>query len=144
MKKFNFGILGIIGILILVVFASGCTSSNNNSTVNNTSSGGQSSQSSQSGQSGSGTSNQYNTVHVDYAGSFSGSITDSGGTRTVQGTGPQSFQLSMNPGNVGITFQKRDNGNGTLTVSILDINANTLKTNSTNAVFGVVALSYTF
>jgi hypothetical protein len=141
LKKINFGFLVIIGILMLVVFASGCTSSNNNSTVNNTSTGVQSSQSSQSG---SGTSNQYNTVHVDYAGSFSGSITDSGGTRTVQGTGPQSFQLSMNPGNVGMTIQKKDNGNGTLTVSILDINANTLKTNSTNAAFGVVSLSYTF
>jgi hypothetical protein len=45
---------------------------------------------------------------------------------------------------VGLSFQKKDNSTNTLTVSIRDINSNTLKTNSTSASFGVVSLGYTF
>jgi len=141
LKKFNISVLGIIGILVLVVFASGCTSSSNNTTMSNSSS---QSQSSPSNPTSNGSSSQYDTVVVDYAGSFTGSISDSMGTRSVQGTGPQSFQLSQNPGNVGLSFQKKDNSTAPLTVSIHDINAKTLTSNSTTASYGVVSLGYTF
>lgn len=141
MNKFNLSILGIIGILVLVVFTSGCTSSSDNTTMSNSSS---QSQSSNSNQANGGSSSKNNIVQVNYAGAFTGSIADSGGSRTVQGTGPQSFQLSENPGSVGLSFQKKDNGTDTLTISILDINAKILTSNSTSAAFGVVSLGYTF
>ena len=141
LKKFNMSILGIIGILVLIVFASGCTSNSNNTTMSNSSS---QSQLNQSNPASDGSSSKYSTVEVDYAGSFTGSISDNMGTRTVQGTGTQSFQLSQNPGTVGLSFQKKDNSTDTLTVSIRDINSNTLKTNSTSASFGVVIITYTF
>jgi hypothetical protein len=142
LKKFNISMLGIIGILVLVVFASGCTSNSNNTTTMSNSSS--QSQSSQSNPTSNGSSSKYATVVVDYAGSFTGSISDGMGTRSVQGTGPQSFQLSQNPGNVGLSFQKKDNSTAPLTVSIHDINANTLTSNSTSASYGVVSLGYTF
>jgi hypothetical protein len=135
-------ILGIIGILVLVVFASGCTSSSNNTTMANQSQS--QSQSSNSNQANGGSSSKNNIVQVNYAGSFTGSIADSGGSRSVQGKGPQSFQLSQNPGSVGLSFQKSDNSTGTLTISILDINAKILTSNSTSAPFGVVSLGYAF
>ncbi len=142
MKRLNVSVLGIIGILVLVVFASGCTSSSNNTTTMPNSSS--QSQSSPSNPTSNGSSSQYATVVVDYARSFTGSISDNMGTRSVQGTGPQSFQLSQNPGNVGLSFQKKDNSTAPLTVSIHDINAKTLTSNSTTASYGVVSLAYSF
>ncbi len=140
MNRFNLSLLGI-GILVLVVFASGCTSSSNNTTMSNSSS---QSQPNNFNQASNGSSSKNNIVQVNYAGSFTGSISDSGGSRSVQGKGPQSFQLSQNPGSVGLSFQKSDNNTGTLTISILDINAKILTSNSTSASFGVVSLGYTF
>ena len=149
MKKFNIGFLGIIGILVLVVFASGCVSSGNNTTMNNSSSSnGQSTQSTSS----SGTA----TVKVITNGPWTGNIEDSSGSKSVQGTGSQTFQLAQNPGIVSVTFQK-DNSkdavstNGTitpdtstLTVQIVNGSGNVVATQTTSANAGAVAVSHNF
>ena len=148
MKKFNIGILGIICILVLVVAASGCTSSSNNTTAtNSSSSNGQSSQSSSS--SGSG------MVKVIASGPWTGNILDSSGSKSVQGSGSQTFQLAQNPGNVAVTFQKDNSkdvvNNGTitpdtstLTVQIVDSSGNVVATQTTSADAGVVTVSHVF
>ena len=104
MKKFKIGILSIMGILILVVFASGCVSSDNN--TNSSSSNGQSN--SQSGQSASSTGNAM--VKVVGTGKWSGSIDENSGSKSVDGSGTQTFPLSQDPGIVAVDFQK-DNSN---------------------------------
>ncbi|MCE7700095.1 MAG: hypothetical protein K8E24_015145, partial [Methanobacterium paludis] len=83
-------------------------------------------------------------------------IGDSSGSKSVQGTGSQTFQLAQNPGIVSVTFQK-DNSkdavstNGTitpdtstLTVQIVDGGGNVVATQSTSADAGVVSVSHNF
>jgi hypothetical protein len=149
LKKFSIGFLGIICILVLVVMASGCTSSNNNTTMSNSSSSnGQSSQSSSS--SGSG------MVKVSASGGWMGSILDSSGSKSVSGTGSQTFQLAQNPGIVSVSFQKDNSkdaisANGTitpdtstLTVQIVDGSGKVVATQTTSADAGVVSVSHSF
>jgi hypothetical protein len=150
LKKINFGILGILGIVLLVVFASGCTSNNSNSSTNS-STNGQSSQNNGQAATYSGAP----AVKVTGNGAWTGDITDNSGSRSVDGSGSQTFQLSDDPGNVAVTFQK-DNSNevsqngtttpntGTLTVQILDKTGKVVATQSTTADAGVVSTSYSF
>jgi hypothetical protein len=147
LKKFNIGILGIMGILILVVFASGCVSSSNNTTNSSSSS------SSQSGQSASSTGNP--VIKISASGAWTGNIADSAGSKSVDGSGYQTIPLPLNPGSVAVTFQK-DNSkdvivNGTikpdtstLTVQLVDKDGNIVATQSTSADAGVVSVSHTF
>ena len=149
MKKFNINILGIIGILVLVVFASGCTSSSNNTTMSNSSSS-----NGQSSQSASSTGNAM--VKVTASGGWTGNVLDSSGSKSVQGTGPQTFQLAQNPGDVVVSFQKDNSkdavsANGTitpdtstLTAQIIDGSGNVVATKSTTADAGVVQISHQF
>ena len=144
MKKLNLSILSVIGILVLVVFASGCTSSNN--TSNSSSSNGQSSQFAQP--------NGSPMVKVIATGPWQGSIMDSSGSKSVQGTGPQTFPLAQNPGNVIISFSKSSvtpsmnetnkPDTSTLTVQIVDSSGNIVATKSTSAEMGNVAVSHQF
>ena len=147
MKKFNLEILGAIGILVLIVFASGCVSSSNNTTNSSSSSN------SQSGQSASSTGTAM--VKVVASGAWTGSIDDSSGSKSVQGSGMQTFQLAQNPGVVAVDFQKDNSkdlsSNGTntpdtstMTVQIIDQNGNIVATQSTSADAGVVSVSHTF
>jgi hypothetical protein len=148
LKKFNLEILGAIGILVLIVFASGCVSSSNNTTNSSSSSS-----NSQSGQSASSTGTAM--VKVIASGAWTGSIDDSSGSRSVQGSGMQTFQLAQNPGVVAVDFQKDNSkdvsSNGTntpdtstMTVQIIDQNGNIVATQSTSADAGVVSVSHTF
>jgi len=151
LKKFNIGILGIMGILILVVFASGCVSSSDNNTSSSSSNGQSNSQSSQSASS-TGTA----MIKVIGTGKWSGSIDENSGSKSVDGSGIQTFPLSQDPGIVAVDFQKdnsndaiSDNGTitpntSTLTVQINDQNGNVVATQSTSADAGVVSVSHTF
>ncbi len=144
MGKLDIGLLGIIGILVLVVFASGCTSSSNNTTSSN------STQSQQSSAISAPVS-----VKVDASGAWSGTIADNTGSKTVSGSGSQSFQLSSKPGIVSVVIQK-DNSkdpvvNGTitpdtssLTVQIVDGQGKVVETKTTTADAGVVSVSHSF
>jgi hypothetical protein len=148
-KDLKIGIFGIIGILVLVVFASGCVSSDNNTTNTSSSSNGQS-----NSQSASSTGN--GMVKVITSGAWTGNILDSSGSKSVQGTGAQTFQLAQNPGDVVVNFQKDNSkdtmgANGTmtqdtstLTAQIIDGNGNVVATQSTSADAGVVQISHQF
>jgi hypothetical protein len=149
LKDFKIGIFGIIGILVLVVFASGCVSSDNNTTNSSSSSNGQSNSQSASS---SGTA----MVKIIGSGAWSGDIGDSSGSKTVSGSGSQSFPLAQDPGFVTASFSKTltndaNDSNGdsvpdtsTLTVQIIDQNGNVVATQSTSADGGDAATSYQF
>lgn len=140
----NIGILGIITILILVVFSSGCTNNSNNSTANT-----QTQQ--QNGQSYNQSVNS-GSVRIISNGPWKGSIQDSSGSRTVQGTGTQTILLVKNPGTVSAAIQK-DNSkdqvvNGTiqpdtstLTVQIMSSGGNVVASQSTSVDAGLVSVS---
>jgi hypothetical protein len=94
LKKIIFGILGVI--LILVVFASNVSNKQN-------------------------TQANFNgySVKIIASGPWTGTISDASGSRSVMGTGNQTFQLSSYPGMVFADFQKdgskdRVDINGTL------------------------------
>lgn len=137
LKKFNKTTLWIIGILVLIVFSSGCTSNTNNTNSSNSQS----------------TSNQANNAPTDsgnavmkisYSGTWTGSIASSSGSKSVQGTGMQTFQLGPNSGSYSGSFQKTDNGTLPLTVEILDGGGNAVESETTTANYGVVTVSHTF
>lgn len=139
MKKISLSIIGIIGILVLVVFASGCTSSDtgNNSTQQSTST---SEGSSGSSSSSSSSSSSNVDVSIISSSAWSGAISDSTGTRSIQGTGSQTIALGSVTGAVAANAQKEGNDTGTLTVSITS-GGKTLATQSTSAAYGVVQVS---
>lgn len=58
-------------------------------------------------------------VVVNYTGSWNGTITDSSGTRTIEGTGDKTFELGSVTGTVTAKVQKKDNSSDTLTVSTI-------------------------
>lgn len=146
MSKFKIGLLGILAILVLVVFASGCTS---NSNSNNTPNGTQTQQ--QNGQSYNQSVNS-GSIRIIATGPWKGSISDSSGSKSVQGTGTQTYLLAKNPGTVAVSIQK-DNSkdqviNGTiqpdtstLTVQIMSSGGNVVASQSTTVDAGVVTVS---
>ena len=148
LKDLKISIFGIIGILVLVVFASGCVSSGNNTTNTSSSSNSQS-----NSQPASSSGNPI--VKVIATSPWMGDIQDSSGSRSVSGSGSQTFSLAQNPGDVVVSFSKdisNDTSNNgtlvpntsTLTVQIIDKNGNVVATQSTSADGGNVATSYQF
>jgi hypothetical protein len=123
--------IGLVAIVCFAVVISGCTSSNNST----------SNQATPSSSSSSSTASV--AIQVSYPGSWTGNIGSSSGSRSVQGTGSQTFQLGSNPGTVSATFQKSDNNTGTLTASILS-GGSVVETQSTTADSGVVSVSHSF
>lgn len=48
-------------------------------------------------------------VVVNYSGDWNGTITDSSGTRTIEGTGNQTFDLGSITGDLQVKVEKKDN-----------------------------------
>ncbi|CDG64592.1 hypothetical protein MBMB1_0482 [Methanobacterium sp. MB1] len=81
-------------------------------------------------------------IQVEYSGEWAGAISDSSGTRNIDGSGTKTFQVKATQV-VAADFQKQDNGTGTIKVSIVQ-NGRTLETQSSNAEYGGVAVSHSF
>lgn len=79
-------------------------------------------------------------VVVNYPGSWNGTITDSSGTRTIEGTGDKTIDLGGIIGSLKVQVQKKDTSSDTLTASIMrdDKNVTSLSTFAPN---GDVTLS---
>ena len=56
---------------------------------------------------------------VNYTDSWNGTITDSSGTRTIEGTGDQTIDLGSITGSLRIIVQKKEPSNETLTISLI-------------------------
>ncbi len=82
-------------------------------------------------------------IVVDYNGTWSGNMGTMTKARNINGTGHQEF--TMDQGNdsafiVSAFAQKRDASNATLTISIEDTNGTMIRTQSTNASYGVASV----
>lgn len=82
-------------------------------------------------------------VVITYSGEWSGSYGDLSSTRTVDGSGTAAYVLtrSSETWSVSAVIQKMDDGPGVLTVSIMDMHDNVLKTSSTSAAYGVAMVA---
>lgn len=58
-------------------------------------------------------------VVVNYTGSWNGTITDSSGTRTIEGTGDETIDLGSTTGSIKVRVDKKDSSSDRLTASIL-------------------------
>lgn len=56
---------------------------------------------------------------VNYADSWNGTITDSSGTRTIEGTGDETIDLGRVTGSLRIIVEKTEPSNETLTISLI-------------------------
>jgi hypothetical protein len=57
------------------------------------------------------------TVYVNYSGDWNGTITDSSGTRTIEGTGNQTFDLGSITGSLSAKVEKKDNKSDPIFIS---------------------------
>lgn len=112
-------------VLVTAVAIAGCTSSQSGQPITTT-----------SGSSQPGTIQ----VKVDYSGKWSGALGAGGNVKTVDGTGPQTFDIQNPRYFVSVNAQKMDDSNRLLTVSILR-NGNVVATENTNAAYGVAMTS---
>lgn len=82
-------------------------------------------------------------IRVAYSGDWSGTIGDVGSTRSVEGSGTESFDIDVQSGDiVSANAQKDDDSNDELTIQILR-DGDVIKETSTTAEFGVASVSAT-
>jgi hypothetical protein len=79
-------------------------------------------------------------VRISYEGEWSGNIGGDGSSRTVDGTGTQTFDVQGDPLIVSANAQKRDEGSGTLTVQILS-DGEVIAQRTTSAQYGVAQVT---
>lgn len=77
---------------------------------------------------------------INYSGDWSGAISDSSGTRSIDGSGEKTINLGNITGAVAANVQKGDSSSETLSV-IIKQGGETLKSESTSSEYGVVAIS---
>ena len=85
-------------------------------------------------------------VIIEYSGSWSGSIYNGGSQASYEHDGAYSITFNR-PENavwvISAVIQKEDGGSGILTVSIVDMDGNVLKTSSTSTAYGVASVATT-
>jgi len=95
---------------------------------------------SESSSSNGGSSDSSYQVRISYDGEWSGSISGDGSSRTVDGSGTETFDIDGDPFIVSANGQKRDDGSGTLTVEILQ-GGEVIARQSTSASYGVAQVT---
>ncbi len=81
-------------------------------------------------------------IRITYNGAWSGSYYNDGTALSVDGIGSKTIPLDSTNGIVSASFQKKDGSNNELKVEILN-NGNILKSGTTTAAYGVVAVAST-
>jgi len=79
-------------------------------------------------------------IRITYNGAWSGSYYTDGSSISVDGTGSKTIPISNSNGIVSVSFQKKDGSSDELKVEILN-NGNVLKSGSTTAAYGLVAIA---
>jgi len=87
-----------------------------------------------------GTSTPNYQVRISYEGEWSGTIGGDGSSRSVDGSGTETFDVQGDPFIVSANAQKRDQGSGTLTLQILE-NGEVIAQRATSAEYGVVQVT---
>lgn len=81
-------------------------------------------------------------IKVSYDGDWSGTVGTLGNSRSVDGSGTETFDVKKsNPDTVSVNAQKRDGSSGTLTVQIIN-NGNVVKESTTSAEYGMTQITY--
>ena len=80
------------------------------------------------------------SVVISYSGEWSGAISDSSGTRSIEGVGDKTINLGNIDGAVAANAQKMDSGAGTITISLKQ-NGKTLEKDSTSSDYGFAQVS---
>lgn len=81
------------------------------------------------------------SVRVQYSGSWQGTIGTGGSTRTVDGSGTESFDIEGSPDIISANAQKEDDSSDELIVQILE-DGDVVEESSTSAEFGMVQITY--
>lgn len=81
------------------------------------------------------------SVRIEYNGDWSGSIGGDGSTRSVDGSGTETFDIEGTPSIVSANAQKQDDSSGTLTVQILE-DGEVVEETSTSAEYGLAQTSH--
>lgn len=79
-------------------------------------------------------------VRISYDGEWSGTVATDGSSRTVDGTGTETFDVEGDPFIVSANAQKQDDGSGELTVQILQ-DGEVIAEESTSAEYGVAQVT---
>lgn len=81
-------------------------------------------------------------IRISYDGEWSGTIGTLGNSRSVDGSGTETFDIKeSNPDTVSTNAQKQDDSSGTLTVQILK-NGDVVKESTTSAEYGIAQTTY--
>ena len=89
----------------------------------------------------SGPSHKPVSIQISYSGSWTGSIGDENGQKSISGTGSRAYDMAG--GIVTAVIQKGEDNTQVLTVEILE-GDNVVETQSTSAAYGVVSVSHNF
>lgn len=81
------------------------------------------------------------TVRVQYDGEWSGSIAADGSSRSVDGSGEETFEIDGDPTSISANAQKQDDSREELTIQILQ-DGEVVAEQSTTAEYGVAQSSY--
>lgn len=81
------------------------------------------------------------SVRIQYSGDWQGSIATGGQSRSVEGSGTTTYDISGDPFVISANAQKMDSGGGTLTVQIVE-DGQVVRETSTSASYGVAQTSY--
>ena len=80
-------------------------------------------------------------VRVQYSGSWSGAITEAGGTSSISGTGERTIDIDDDTSIVSANAQKSDSGGGELTIQVIE-DGDVVAEESTRAGFGVAQVTH--
>ena len=103
--------IGICALMLLVVFSSGCTG------------------------------NEKIEIKIICSSGWSGSISDDDGSKSVDGSGGETFEMAG--GGIVVAVIQKKGASGTLTVQILE-DGEVVETQTTTAEYGVVTVSHSF
>lgn len=81
------------------------------------------------------------SVRIDYSGEWSGAIGGDGSTRSVDGSGTETFEIDGNPSIITANAQKQEANSDELVVQILE-DGEVVKENSTTAEYGLAQVTY--
>lgn len=124
MRRRNY--LKILGLGVAIGLA-GCTEENGNNNGDDSN--------------GNGNGNGSIGVRVEYDGEWSGSISENGGSRSVDGTGPETIDVDDESDIISANAQKQDPGSEEITIQII-VDGEVVEEESSTAEFGLVQVTY--
>jgi hypothetical protein len=80
-------------------------------------------------------------IRIQYSGEWSGAVSAVSGSRTIQGTGTETIDISGNPDVISANAQKQTANRETLTIQVLQ-DGEIVRESQTNAEYGIASVTY--